>query len=177
MEELALPAGARVAAGQGQPLLRLEVHSPSCRQLKGRTVLEDSFSPCLPPSLRQVRALQGCGSGHMGGGHMEGLPLLLFCSELGPVKGQSAQKSESQQVVATPHPQCQTNKQNREMKKMWGGGQTKTEPPDLLPMVEGPASSRRWGPRPGGSSWAGTEPGPRSCPHHRRPQHPHCSGL
>lgn len=54
-----------------------------------------------------------------GGGYLEGLPLLLFCSELGPVKGQSAQKSESQQVVATPHPQCQTNKQNREMKK-WG---------------------------------------------------------
>lgn len=50
---------------------------------------------------------------------MEGLPLLLFCSGLGPVKGQSTQKSESQQVAATPTPNAKLTNKTGEMKK-WG---------------------------------------------------------
>lgn len=54
---------------------------------------------------------------------MEGLPLLLFCSGLWTVKGQSARESESQQVAAIPTHNVELTNKTGEMKN--GGGKDK----------------------------------------------------
>lgn len=106
MGKLALQAGEQEWQQAKLAFTNWEFHSPSCCQLKGRAALEDSVSPCLPTGGRRgFEAGQGPpGKWKQEMWHMEGLPLLLFCSELGTIKGQSAQESESQQVAATPTP-------------------------------------------------------------------------
>lgn len=61
---------------------------------------------------------------------MEGLPLLLFCSGLGTVKGQSAQESESQQVAAIPTHSAKLTNKTGEMKK-WGWEDNPEQNPTL----------------------------------------------
>lgn len=73
----------------------------------------------MPPHQRRARALQGHGSGRWG--HIEGLPLLL---RAGASQGAICPKVRKLASCSIPHPQCQTNKQNREMKK-WGKGEDK----------------------------------------------------
>lgn len=119
-----------------------EFQSPSCCQQKGRAALEDSFSLASTPEAGQ--SPPGTWEGRWGAKGGAPPPALLL--RAGVSQGQSAPKSESQQTVATPTPNAKLTNKTGEMKKWGGGRQTKTEPPALLPRVEGPASSRGWGP-------------------------------
>lgn len=178
--ELALQAGEQEWQQAKLAFTSWEFHSPSCCQLKGRAALEDSVGPCLPTGGRR-----GFEAGQDPPGkwkqemwRMEGLPLLLFCSELGTIKGQSAQESESQQVAATPTPMPkEQTKQGNEKMGRWGW----EDKPKQNPLTSCPGRRVQpvawgWGPGLGVSSWAGIAPDPRSCPRHQRPRRPRCSG-
>jgi hypothetical protein len=99
---------------------QLRVPLSSCCQLKGRAVTEDSFTSCLfikgRGVLWQARTLQGYGSRRWG--HTEGLPLLLSAQSWGQSRDNQP-KSLKAASCRNPHPQCQTNKQNKGNEK-WG---------------------------------------------------------
>ena len=159
-------------ANRPRPACSIPPHS--CCQPKGGAVPRDSGSPGLPTWGRPEPS--GTWRGEGGWGRWRGFPSCSSAQGWGQSRG-NCPKVQKPASCSNPHPQCQTNKRNREKWKKGGGRQTKTEPPDLLPGAEDPADSGGLGPGLGGSSWAGTAPGPRSCPHRQRPRHPHCSGL
>lgn len=102
----------------------LGIPLPSLLPTEGWAVLKDSFG--LPTHLRPARALQGPGSGRWGAYRGASPPALLLRAAVS--QGQSAQKSESQQVVATPTP-MPNYKQNRGNEKMgWGKDKPKQNP-------------------------------------------------
>lgn len=141
---------------------------------EGRAALEDSFSLASTPEAGQSPP----GTWEEMGGKGRGFPPALLL-RAGVSQGQSAPKSESQQTVAIPTPNAKLTNKTGETKK-WGGGKTNQNRTPCPPAQGGgsrvqPVAGA--GDQGRGSSWAGTAPGPRSCPHRQRPRHPRCSGL